>query len=253
MSTNQTLLDALKYLVRHYVGTMEHGRDRIIELGGTCDPLDVMDRGDPHLRHVREIIAAAEAPPQEDPSEPAIFDWGIREAFKTIECAGRSSFALKGAVLHLRLKLEKALIDARRYQCLTVDGKRGASMLSEHAGDRLDGLVDRIAELDDATRWQDGCCCACGRIVSDLQNLLMMPFRAPEGFPGWGCVTCGLPSAGAIAVVCNACVDRGAEPQMIAGGRYALEGKRIKLQGFARIPHDHDLKRHPELQRGGPQ
>jgi hypothetical protein len=47
---------ALKYLMRHYVGQLENARDRIVSLGGECDPVDVMERGDPHLRAVREVL-----------------------------------------------------------------------------------------------------------------------------------------------------------------------------------------------------
>lgn len=47
---------ALRYLIRHYVGQLENARDRIVGLGGQCDPVDVMERGDPHLRAVREVL-----------------------------------------------------------------------------------------------------------------------------------------------------------------------------------------------------
>lgn len=63
------LVDALKYLARHYVGLMEHARNRILNFGGTCDPVDVMERGDPHLRIVREIIAKHEAAPALEPAQ----------------------------------------------------------------------------------------------------------------------------------------------------------------------------------------
>jgi len=69
-SKTKVLLDALKYLQRHYVGLLEHGRDRIIQLGGACDPVDVMERGDPHLRQVREVIASVEATPDETFEHP---------------------------------------------------------------------------------------------------------------------------------------------------------------------------------------
>jgi hypothetical protein len=54
------LLEALKRLARAYVSTMESGRDRIVALGGDCDPVDVMERGDPYLRIAKEAIAKAE-------------------------------------------------------------------------------------------------------------------------------------------------------------------------------------------------
>jgi hypothetical protein len=54
------LLEALKRLAHAYVSTMESGRDRIVALGGDCDPVDVMERGDPYLRIAKEAIAKAE-------------------------------------------------------------------------------------------------------------------------------------------------------------------------------------------------
>jgi hypothetical protein len=66
-SNEQVLLKALKYLARHYVGQLENARDRIVSLGGQCDPVDVMERGDPHLKQVREVIASVEATSAETP------------------------------------------------------------------------------------------------------------------------------------------------------------------------------------------
>lgn len=57
---NRQLLDALKMLSHKYVCLLEGGRDRIIQLGGDCDPVDVMERDDPYLKQCREAIAAAE-------------------------------------------------------------------------------------------------------------------------------------------------------------------------------------------------
>lgn len=54
------LLPELKQLYRAYVRLLEGGRDRIIELGGSCDPVDVMEAGDPTLRYIRTVIARVE-------------------------------------------------------------------------------------------------------------------------------------------------------------------------------------------------
>lgn len=56
------LLKALKDLSRAYVRLLESGRDRIMALGGDCDPVDVMERGDPYLANAKEAIARAENP-----------------------------------------------------------------------------------------------------------------------------------------------------------------------------------------------
>lgn len=53
------LLAALEMMNRAYVNLMENGRDRIIMLGGECDPVDVMESNDPNLRESRAAIASA--------------------------------------------------------------------------------------------------------------------------------------------------------------------------------------------------
>lgn len=50
------LKKGLKDLIRAYVNTMENGRDRIVYLGGQCDPVDVMERGDPYLREAKKLL-----------------------------------------------------------------------------------------------------------------------------------------------------------------------------------------------------
>lgn len=54
------LLSQLKRLAHAYVSLMESGRDRIIELGGSCDEVDVMEAGNPWLRDTKAAIAKAE-------------------------------------------------------------------------------------------------------------------------------------------------------------------------------------------------
>jgi len=72
-SNERALLKALKDLARHYVLLMENGRERIIFLGGDCDPVDVMERGDPYLKQARDAIAAAESS-RETPDKRESFD-----------------------------------------------------------------------------------------------------------------------------------------------------------------------------------
>lgn len=51
------LEQALRSLYRAYVRLLESGRDRIVSLGGSCDPVDVMEAGDIDLRKVRDVLA----------------------------------------------------------------------------------------------------------------------------------------------------------------------------------------------------
>ena len=45
-----------KALYRAYVRLLESGRDRIRDLGGTCDPVDVMEANDVDLQAARRVI-----------------------------------------------------------------------------------------------------------------------------------------------------------------------------------------------------
>lgn len=51
------LEQGLRDLYRAYVRLLESGRDRIMSLGGNCDPVDVMERSDIDLRKVRDLLA----------------------------------------------------------------------------------------------------------------------------------------------------------------------------------------------------
>lgn len=54
------LLAEIKRLRLAYVNLLEVGRDRILSLGGTCDPVDVMEAADPAIRAADAAILKAE-------------------------------------------------------------------------------------------------------------------------------------------------------------------------------------------------
>lgn len=56
---NAALVEALQSLYRGYVQVLELGRDRILSLGGDCDPVDRMEASDPELKKARAALAAA--------------------------------------------------------------------------------------------------------------------------------------------------------------------------------------------------
>lgn len=58
------LRKGLKRLMLAYVNLLEIGRDRIVSLGGTCDPVDVMEKNDPVLIATRELLRALDQEPQ---------------------------------------------------------------------------------------------------------------------------------------------------------------------------------------------
>lgn len=89
-----------------------------------------------------------------------------------------------------------------------------------------------------------GPCCACES--TPARTICCLDFEGPEGTEGWGCVVCGLPARGAVAVMCESCIEQGVEPRFIVGGRYAADKVRVPLEGYERRPFDHRLERHPE-------
>lgn len=85
-----------------------------------------------------------------------------------------------------------------------------------------------------------GPCCNCGT-RRGVVNIMMLDRRAPVAGCGWGCVVCGLPSDGAVAVLCDDCVDQ--EVRFVCEG-YPSSGKRVPFNNLspdkfahADIPH----------------
>jgi hypothetical protein len=79
-----------------------------------------------------------------------------------------------------------------------------------------------------------GSCCACGKHGPDVRNVICLNQLAPIPNTGWGCVVCGLPANGAVAVVCDHCLETKQKIQFACEG-YVSEKGRIavgKLQGM---------------------
>ncbi|MBE9050663.1 hypothetical protein IQ243_09595 [Nostocales cyanobacterium LEGE 11386] len=51
-----------------------------------------------------------------------------------------------------------------------------------------------------------GMCCGCGCTGETVRNIITLEKKAPVPGTGWGCLVCGLPSDGAVAVVCDDCL-----------------------------------------------
>ncbi len=94
-----------------------------------------------------------------------------------------------------------------------------------------------------------GPCCACGG-HKRVRNIVMLDQRAPVPGTGWGCVTCGLPADGALAVVCDACARDRAPLAAVCRGMPA-DGKRCPIEDLADVRFGHDMAKHPECQDAG--
>ena len=98
----------------------------------------------------------------------------------------------------------------------------------------------------DADEMDLGSCCDCGT-RSGVRNLLMLSFRSPSPGDGcWGCVVCGLPSAGAVAVLCDRCIERtvgtNINPLMVCVG-FPRDNRRIPYTQLTES-FDHDMAKH---------
>lgn len=87
-----------------------------------------------------------------------------------------------------------------------------------------------------------GPCCACLQPGTQA-NVLALPYRAPVPGTGWGCVVCELPADGAIAVLCDSCIEKGADPVCIVHG-FVMDGGRVGVDDVEKIPHEHDQEVH---------
>lgn len=72
MNTIELMLSALKSLRHAYLNLLESGCECILDLGGTCDPVDVMEDRDLYLASAVKAIAAGE---QELEREPTLYQF----------------------------------------------------------------------------------------------------------------------------------------------------------------------------------
>lgn len=87
-----------------------------------------------------------------------------------------------------------------------------------------------------------GVCCACRFAGPTVRNIVCLPLRAPERGKGWGCVVCGLPSDGAVAVLCDHCLETSAPILDVCCG-YPKENMRTARASLI-AAFDHDPSRH---------
>jgi len=73
---------------------------------------------------------------------------------------------------------------------------------------------DELCESFDPIDTQDfedfGTCCVCGcepNPERPVHNFICLDFKAPNPGHGWGCAVCGLPPNGAVAVICDRCLE----------------------------------------------
>lgn len=121
--------------------------------------------------------------------------------------------------------------------------------LIEAADDESDDDEDYEAPMDDPNvelamdAMLRGPCCACGKVDGELRNVLMLDLRARKEGTGWGCNVCGLPPVGAIAIVCDACLEIDATILYAIDGP-PMDGGRVLIVDLPKEPFRHDMKKH---------
>ncbi|MGC2239171.1 MAG: hypothetical protein WA584_23650 [Pyrinomonadaceae bacterium] len=93
-----------------------------------------------------------------------------------------------------------------------------------------------------------GPCCVCETTVG-VRNVLMLDEKSPTPGRGWGCVVCGLTSDGALAVVCDACLEKldddYSQLKFACTGYPATDGRTPIDEVFGL--HEHDRRLHEAL------
>jgi hypothetical protein len=92
-------------------------------------------------------------------------------------------------------------------------------------------------------RLKFGACCACGG-TTNVRNGLMLEQKCPTPSRGWGCVVCHLPSDGAVALVCDACLHENRPLKFACTGYPAVDG-RTPIEQLTGT-HQHDMRFHPD-------
>jgi hypothetical protein len=91
-----------------------------------------------------------------------------------------------------------------------------------------------------------GKCCICEREGPSVRNVVMLDRRSPvEGTGCWGCFVCGLPMAGAIAVLCDDCVAKELKLACIGPPE---NNERVPFRTLTE-PFEHDMSKHLENDR----
>jgi hypothetical protein len=87
-----------------------------------------------------------------------------------------------------------------------------------------------------------GKCCVCEREGPSVRNVMMLDRRSPVEGPGcWGCFQCGLPTAGAVAALCDECLARKLTPKFACVGP-PENNQRVPIDSLE--PFEHDMSKH---------
>jgi hypothetical protein len=90
-----------------------------------------------------------------------------------------------------------------------------------------------------------GSCCACEGTVA-VRNAVLLEKKTPVPGTGWGCFQCNLSRDGAVAMVCDSCIERNQAGEIkFACSSNATDPGRIPISELSG-DHLHDMSLHPE-------
>lgn len=120
--------------------------------------------------------------------------------------------------------------------------RRALLMIEIHPATMVEFLIEAIEEPEPEPGPNLGTCCNCGG-TEHVHSIVMIPRLSPEPGPGcWGCVVCDLPAAGAVGVLCDACLKESGKPQKACLGAPS-QNRRIPVELLTE-PFDHDMSKH---------
>lgn len=92
-----------------------------------------------------------------------------------------------------------------------------------------------------------GACCGC-ETTEGVRNIMCLEKKAVIAGHGWECFQCGLPSDGAVAVLCDECLEKYQANEnflkIACRGYPAIDG-RIEIEKLTG-GHGHDMSKHSE-------
>lgn len=136
---------------------------------------------------------------------------------------------------------------------LIHEAPKGGTMGSEVPARTPASIKNEIAPVpDEGEDTRLGPCCGC-QTIDGVRHVLTLNQKSPKPGHGWGCVQCGLAPDGAVAVLCDKCVERFKRDGLTAVswaclGYPSAEGR--VLRTILTGTHDHDMSKHPEARPG---
>lgn len=104
---------------------------------------------------------------------------------------------------------------------------------------------DQMRFLAGSERPKLGACCNCGREDSLVRSIVFIDRKSPEPGDGcWECALCNLPQAGAVAVLCDECLEKSkGYPERICLG-FPADNRRMPFSELDPEVFKHDEFKH---------